>query len=113
MGEFIVELLLTLAEPILEGVMEGIVDSADCLIPGKRLSNNAKKAIALVLCIVGLAMLILLIVGIVYLVQNKGQSPAGWIMLSAALSYALLLTLWGVVIRLMKRRRKRKAKRLD
>lgn len=113
MADFIAEILCAIAEPILEAVIDGVVDSAHYLIPGKRLSGKAKRVIAYVICFVGLAMLISLIFGIIILVDDNGQSLAGWIMVFAAIGYTLLLILLRIAAGIFRRVRARKAEKLN
>ena len=113
MGELIAEVLLAFLEPIFEAVMDGVVGSAHYLIPGKKLSRKAKRIIAYVICFLGLAMLISLISGVIFLVDNKGESVAGWIMVSVAVAYFLVLILLRIVAVVYKRAQTKKQNKVN
>ena len=108
MADFIGELLCALAEPFLEAIIEGVVDSAHYLIPGRKLSGKVKRVIAYVICFAGLAMLLLLVFGIIFLVDEKGNSLAGWIMVSMAIIYTLVLIVLRIIFGIFRRIRDRK-----
>ena len=113
MGELIAEFLLAFLEPVFEGVIDGVVGSAHYLIPGRKLSGKAKRVIAYVICFLGLAVLISLIFGIIFLVDNKGESVAGRIMVSVAVAYFLVLILLRIVAVVYKRAQSKKQNKVN
>lgn len=68
---------------------EGIIDLSSAFVPQKVISEKRKKIIGYVCLVISLVLLVGLFAGIIILVETKGQSLWGWLLISLNMIYLL------------------------
>ena len=84
--EFVLEFLL---EAFFEIFGEGFIALSSALVPQKAVSKKGKKIIGYVCLSISLALIACLFVGIIILVETKGKSFWGWLLISLNIIYLL------------------------
>ena len=91
--DVIIEIIM---DVLVEGLFEGLAYLAEAFIPGKRLSEKARKIIGGCLAVFACALGFGLMMGIFLLVDSGGKSVWGWGLVSAAAAYVVL----GIVLKI-------------
>lgn len=85
--ELIIELIM---EVLVEGFFEGFVYLAKAFVPGRYISEKARKIISVCLAVVACALGFGLLIGVFLLLDSEGKSPWGWGLVTAAAVYVVL-----------------------
>ncbi len=84
--EFLVDILV---EAFFELFGEGFIALCSAFVPQKVVSDRGKKIIGYVCLAISLVLFIGLFAGIIILVETKGQSFWGWLLISLSVIYLL------------------------
>ena len=84
--EFLVDILV---EAFFELFGEGFIALCSAFVPQKVVSERGKKIIGYVCLAISLVLFIGLFAGIIILVETKGQSFWGWLLISLSVIYLL------------------------
>ena len=87
MMDFLVDFLV---EFVFYIFAEGFVSLSVSFMPNKAISLRTKKILAIVLSLVGICLFALLVVGVVILVESRGENVIGWIFIALCLIYVIL-----------------------
>lgn len=83
-----------LVEILFEVFCEGFISLVDVFLPKQPKSHGLRGAITIVFLLLACALLVGLVIGVVLLLENRGSSFWGWLLVSANVVYvstALLL----------------------
>lgn len=97
---FIVDILV---EFLLNIFAEGFVALAASFMPKRNLSKRAQNIISIVSCLIGAAMFVLLIVGIVLVVESSAGNIFGWIFIGICVAYIILAITLKIIYVVKKR----------
>ena len=78
-----------LVETFFELFGEGFITLCSAFVPQKVVSDRGKKIIGYVCLAISLILLVGLFAGIIILVETKGQSFWGWLLISLSIIYLL------------------------
>ena len=92
--EFLFDVLV---EAFFELFGEGFISLCSAFVPKKVISEKRKKIINYVCLAISLALLVGLFIGIIVLVETKGHSFWGWLLISLNIIY--LLT--GIILKII------------
>ena len=84
--EFLFDILV---EAFFELFGEGVISLCSAFVPQKVVSKKRKKIIGYVCLAISLILLVGLFAGIIILVETKGQSFWGWLLISLNIIYLL------------------------
>lgn len=85
--EFIIEVIMEFFIEIFAEVYVGIAVS---LMPNKTLTPKAEKLLETIFAFVGIVFFLMLLVGIVLIIGNKGTSFIGWIFVCLGVSFIII-----------------------
>ena len=88
-GDFMDFLFDILDEAFFEIISERYIALCSAFVPQKAVSKKGKRFIGYVCLAISLTLLVGLIVGIIILVETKGQSFWGWLLISLNIIYLL------------------------
>ena len=97
--EFLFDILV---EAFFELFGEGFISLCSAFVPQKVVSEKRKKIIGYVCLAISLILLVGLFAGIIILVETKGQSFWGWLLISLNIIYLLA----GITLKIVSRNKK-------
>lgn len=92
--EFVFEVLV---EAFFEIFGEGFIALSSVFVPQKVISKKGKKIVCYVCLTISLVLLAGLFAGIIILVETKGQSLLGWLLISLNIIYLLM----GIILKIV------------
>lgn len=99
MMDFLIDFLV---EVIFNVFAEGFVALAGVFMPNKALSPRTEKILAIIFSLIGLCLFGLLVVGIIMLVESRGDNLLGWIFMGVSTIYVALSIVARIVIKIKK-----------
>ena len=99
MMDFLIDFLV---EVIFNVSAEGFVALAGVFMPNKALSPRTEKILAIIFSLIGLCLFGLLVIGIIMLVESRGDNLLGWIFIGVCTIYIALSIVARIVIKIKK-----------
>lgn len=97
--DFLIDFLV---EVIFNVSAEGFVALAGVFMPNKALSPRTEKILAIIFSLIGLCLFGLLVIGIIMLVESRGDNLLGWIFIGVCTIYIALSIVARIVIKIKK-----------
>lgn len=79
-----------LVEVVFNIFAQGFVSLSAAFMPNKTLSPRTEKILTIIFCLIGICLLVLLVLGVVMLVESRGDNLIGWIFIGVCIIYILL-----------------------
>ncbi|MBQ8311520.1 MAG: hypothetical protein IJX80_10970 [Clostridia bacterium] len=90
------------AEILFEAFFEGFIALSAVFMPNKILSPKVHRILKVLCCLIAVALLILLVVGVFLLAASQGESILGWIFVGVGAGYVILAIVLKIVSEIRK-----------
>ena len=92
-----------LFEVFFEIIVQGYVWVSMLFIPKRHLSERIRNILTITFVLIGLAMFVALIVGVVFVLTSQGASVFGWVLTGIGIVYLVLALILKIISKIKKK----------